>query len=65
MRAQALAVLREFGLPADAAHVNPSRGVIALGHALATSGALRVGRRAPCTICVGAGQGAALVPERV
>ncbi|MBK6278627.1 MAG: 3-oxoadipyl-CoA thiolase [Gammaproteobacteria bacterium] len=74
--AQALAVLRELGLPDDAAHVNPNGGAIALGHPLGMSGARLVttalcelerrgGRYALCTMCVGAGQGIAMIIERV
>jgi len=74
--AQALASLRELGLPDDAAHVNPNGGAIALGHPLGMSGARLVmsaayqlnrtaGRYALCTMCVGVGQGAALILERV
>lgn len=74
--AQALAVLRELGLPDDAEHVNPNGGAIAMGHPLGASGARMVaaamwelhrrgGRYALCTMCVGVGQGAALVLERV
>ena len=74
--AQALAVLRQLGLPDDAAHVNPHGGAIALGHPLGASGArlaltaLRAleetkGRYALATLCVGVGQGAALAMERV
>jgi acetyl-CoA acyltransferase len=73
---QALAVLRELGIPDDAAHVNPQGGAIALGHPLGASGArlattaLRQlergsGRRALCTMCIGVGQGIAMVLERV
>jgi 3-oxoadipyl-CoA thiolase len=73
---QALAVLRSLGIPDDAAHVNPNGGAIALGHPLGMSGARLVttatyhlhaikGRYALCTMCVGVGQGAALVIERV
>ena len=73
---QALAVLRELGLPDDAAHVNPNGGAIALGHPLGMSGARLAltaarhlqrtgGRYALCTMCVGVGQGAALILERV
>jgi len=73
---QALAVLRELGVPDDAAHVNPNGGAIALGHPLGMSGArlattatwqlaqLR-GRYALCTMCIGVGQGSALILERV
>ena len=74
--AQALAVLRQLGLPDDAAHVNPNGGAIALGHPLGASGARlaltalraleeRQGRYALATLCVGVGQGAALAIERV
>ena len=74
--AQALAVLRGLGLPDDAAHVNPDGGAIALGHPLGMSGARlaltatrqleRSGVRfALCTMCVGVGQGVALLLERV
>jgi acetyl-CoA acyltransferase len=74
--AQALAVLRALGLPDDAAQVNPNGGAIALGHPLGMSGARLVttalcelersgGRYALCTMCIGVGQGIALVLERV
>jgi acetyl-CoA C-acetyltransferase len=74
--AQSLAVLRELGLPDDAAHVNPNGGAIALGHPLGMSGARLVttavyqlqrsgGRYALCTMCVGVGQGIAIILERV
>jgi 3-oxoadipyl-CoA thiolase len=74
--AQALAVLRELGIPDDAAHVNPLGGAIALGHPLGMSGARLAttamyqlqrsgGRRALCTMCIGVGQGIALALERV
>ncbi len=74
--AQALAVLRELGLPDDAPHVNPNGGAIALGHPLGASGARLAttalyqlgrtgGRRALCTMCIGVGQGIALALERV
>jgi acetyl-CoA acyltransferase len=74
--AQALAVLRELGIPDDAAHVNPNGGAIALGHPLGMSGARlattatyelqKTGKRyALCTMCIGVGQGIALVIERV
>jgi acetyl-CoA acyltransferase len=74
--AQSLAVLRRLGLPDDAAHVNPNGGAIAIGHPLGMSGARlvttalyelqrREGRYALCTMCVGVGQGIALVIERV
>jgi acetyl-CoA acyltransferase len=73
---QALAVLREFGLPDDAAHVNPNGGAIAIGHPLGASGArlattatyqlLRTkGRFALCTMCIGVGQGSSVILERV
>jgi 3-oxoadipyl-CoA thiolase len=73
---QALAVLRELGIPDDAAHVNPNGGAIALGHPLGASGARLVttatyqlkrtqGRYALCTMCIGVGQGIAMVVERV
>ena len=72
---QGLATLRELGLPDDAAHVNPNGGAIALGHPLGMSGARLVmtaayqlkrtaGRYALCTMCVGVGQGVALILER-
>ena len=74
--AQALPVLRELGLPDDAEHVNPNGGAIALGHPLGMSGARLVmtateelhrrdGRYALCTMCIGVGQGIAMVIERV
>jgi acetyl-CoA acyltransferase len=74
--AQALGVLRELGLADDAAHVNPNGGAIALGHPLGMSGARLVGtatyelqntgkRYALCTMCIGVGQGIAMVIERV
>jgi acetyl-CoA acyltransferase len=73
---QALAVLRELGIPDDAAHVNPNGGAIAIGHPLGASGARLVttalyqllrtgGRYALCTMCIGVGQGIALILERV
>jgi acetyl-CoA acyltransferase len=73
---QALAVLRELDLPDDAPQVNPNGGAIAIGHPLGASGARLVltalaqlerikGRYALCTMCIGVGQGAALVLERV
>jgi acetyl-CoA acyltransferase len=72
--AQALACLRQLGLPDDAGHVNPNGGAIALGHPLGMSGARlaltaaieleeRQGRRALCTMCIGVGQGIALALE--
>jgi 3-oxoadipyl-CoA thiolase len=74
--AQALAVLRDLGLPDDAPHVNPHGGAIALGHPLGMSGARLAttainalmrsgGRYGLCTMCVGVGQGVAMVIERV
>ena len=74
--AQALAVTRQLGLPDDAEHVNPNGGAIALGHPLGMSGARLVttaahelkkrrGRYALCTMCIGVGQGIAMVIERV
>ncbi len=74
--AQALAVLRELGLPDDAAHVNPNGGAIALGHPLGMSGARLAltgahhlkktgGRYALLTMCIGVGQGIAVAIERV
>jgi len=74
--AQALAVLRDLGLADDASHVNPNGGAIALGHPLGMSGARLVttaayelkrrgGRYALCTMCIGVGQGIAMVIERV
>jgi 3-oxoadipyl-CoA thiolase len=73
--AQALAVLRDLGLPDDAEHVNPNGGAIALGHPLGMSGARlaltaarelghRDARRAVATMCIGVGQGIALLLER-
>jgi acetyl-CoA acyltransferase len=74
--AQALAVTRDLGLPDDAGHVNPNGGAIAIGHPLGASGARLVttamyqlqatrGRYALCTMCIGVGQGIALVIERI
>ena len=74
--AQGLAVLRRLGIPDDAEHVNPNGGAIALGHPLGMSGARlaltateelarRGARYALCTMCIGVGQGIALVIERV
>lgn len=74
--AQALAVLRELGLADDALHVNPNGGAIALGHPLGASGGRLVmnaawqlqktgGRYGLCTMCIGVGQGIALIIERV
>jgi len=73
---QALAVLRELGIPDDAPHVNPNGGAIALGHPLGASGARLVTtamyqllrtktQYALCTMCIGVGQGIAVVLERV
>src|SRR5258708_14090229 len=73
--AQALAVTRELGLPDDAAHVNPNGGAIAIGHPLGASGARLAAaavnqleriqaRYALCTMCIGVGQGIALILER-
>ena len=74
--AQALGVTRDLGLADDAEHVNPNGGAIALGHPLGMSGARLVltainqlersgGRYALCTMCIGVGQGIAMVLERV
>jgi acetyl-CoA C-acetyltransferase len=74
--AQGLAVLRDLGLADDDARVNPNGGAIALGHPLGASGARLVmtavnqlhriqGRYALCTMCIGVGQGIAMVVERV
>jgi len=74
--AQALAVTRDLGLPDDAEQVNPNGGAIALGHPLGMSGARLVttaarqlgrvnGRYALCTMCIGVGQGIAIIIERV
>ena len=74
--AQGLAVMRDLGLSDDAAHVNPNGGAIAIGHPLGASGARLVmaavnqlhrtgGRYALCTMCIGVGQGIALIVERV
>ncbi|NHZ37718.1 3-oxoadipyl-CoA thiolase [Massilia rubra] len=73
--AQGLAVTRDLGLADDAAHVNPNGGAIAIGHPLGASGARLVlaavnqlhrtgGRYALCTMCIGVGQGIALVIEK-
>ena len=73
---QALAVTRDLGLPDDAAHVNPNGGAIAIGHPLGASGARLAttasyqlqrsgGRYALCTMCIGVGQGIAVILERV
>jgi acetyl-CoA acyltransferase len=74
--AQGLAVMRDLGLPDDAEHVNPNGGAIALGHPLGASGARLIatavnqlhrggGRYALCTMCIGVGQGIAMIIERV
>ncbi len=74
--AQALGVMRQLGLPDDAPHVNPNGGAIALGHPLGMSGARlalaasnelhrRGGRYALCTMCIGVGQGIAMILARV
>ncbi|HMM14350.1 MAG TPA: 3-oxoadipyl-CoA thiolase [Parvibaculum sp.] len=74
--AQGLAVMRDLGLPDDAEHVNPNGGAIALGHPLGMSGARLVAtatqelherqvRYALATMCIGVGQGIAMVIERV
>jgi acetyl-CoA C-acetyltransferase len=73
---QALAVLRDLGIPDDAEHVNPNGGAIALGHPLGMSGARlvttatyelhrRTGRYGLCMMCIGVGQGIAAIIERV
>lgn len=73
---QAVAVLRDLGIPDDAAHVNPNGGAISIGHPLGASGARLVttatrqlqrtgGRYALCTMCIGVGQGIAVILERV
>jgi acetyl-CoA acetyltransferase len=72
---QSLACLRELGLPDDADHVNPNGGAIAIGHPLGMSGARLVGtlareitrrdgRYGLATMCIGVGQGIAMVIER-
>jgi acetyl-CoA acetyltransferase len=74
--AQALAVTRAFGLPDDSERVNPNGGAIALGHPLGMSGARLVltatrqlqrtkGRYALASMCIGVGQGIAMMLERV
>ncbi|MFM9969274.1 MAG: 3-oxoadipyl-CoA thiolase [Burkholderiales bacterium] len=74
--AQGIAVMRDLGLADDASHVNPNGGAIAIGHPLGASGARLVatavsqlhatkGRYALCTMCIGVGQGIALILERV
>ncbi len=73
---QGLAVLRQLGLPDDGDHINPNGGGIALGHPLGMSGARLVltateqlrqtgGKLALCTMCIGVGQGIAMIVERV
>ena len=73
---QAIAVLRELGVSPDAQHVNPNGGAIALGHPLGMSGARLIttalhqlehigGRYALCTMCIGVGQGIAVIIERI
>ncbi|MBV8804177.1 MAG: acetyl-CoA C-acyltransferase, partial [Sinobacteraceae bacterium] len=73
---QGLAVLRELGVADDAPHVNPNGGAIAIGHPLGMSGARLAttatyqlmatrGRHALCTMCIGVGQGIAMIIERV
>ena len=73
---QALAVLRDLEIPDDAPHVNPNGGAISIGHPLGASGARLVttavlqlqrtgGRYALCTMCIGVGQGIAMILERV
>ena len=74
--AQGLAVTRDLGLADDDARVNPNGGAIAIGHPLGMSGARLVttamyqlqraqGRYALCTMCIGVGQGIAMIIERV
>jgi acetyl-CoA acetyltransferase len=74
--AQGLASLRMLGVADDAEHVNPNGGAIALGHPLGMSGARLIttatyqlqrtgGRYALCTMCIGVGQGIAMIIERV
>ena len=74
--AQGLAVLRELGVPDDSPKVNPNGGAIAIGHPLGASGGRLVttalyqlqrtkGRYALCTMCIGVGQGIAMMVERV
>ena len=74
--AQALAVTRDHGIPDDAPYVNPNGGAIALGHPLGASGARLVttalyqlrrtgGQYALCTMCIGVGQGIAMIIKRV
>ncbi|MDQ3260876.1 MAG: 3-oxoadipyl-CoA thiolase [Pseudomonadota bacterium] len=74
--AQGLAVTRDHGLPDDPIHVNPNGGAIAIGHPLGASGARLIatamyqlqriqGRYALCTMCIGVGEGIAVVIERI
>jgi acetyl-CoA acetyltransferase len=74
--AQALAVTRSLGLPDDSAKVNPNGGAISIGHPLGASGVRLVatalnelertqGQYALCSMCIGVGQGIALIIERV
>jgi acetyl-CoA acetyltransferase len=74
--AQGLAVMRQLGIADDDSRVNPNGGAIALGHPLGMSGARLVttalcelehrgGRYALCTMCIGVGQGIALIIERL
>jgi len=74
--AQSLAVLRDLGLPDDAEHINPNGGAITIGHPLGASGARLLttaayqlrrtgGRYALCTMCIGVGQGIAMIIERI
>ena len=73
---QALAVLRDLGLPDDAEHVNPNGGAIAMGHPLGATGAMILGtlidelhrrqlRYGLATLCVGGGMGIATIVERI
>jgi acetyl-CoA acetyltransferase len=73
---QGLAVMRQLGLADDAENVNPNGGAIAIGHPLGMTGARIVttamyqlaatgGRYALCTMCIGVGQGIAMIIERV
>src|SRR6202043_2675171 len=73
---QALAVLRELHVPDDASHVNPNGGAIPLGHPMGATGARLIatatyqlartrGKFALCTMCIGVGQGQAVILERV
>jgi hypothetical protein len=72
--AQTLAVMRQLGLPDDATHVNPNGGAIAIGHPLGASGVrlataavnqleVTSSRYALCTMCIGVGQGIAMILE--